>query len=55
MSSENPMPPKAQNLIETQTNEKIAARWLEENRSAISDWNKYVNDYGLPLARFRQF
>ncbi|MBV8464515.1 MAG: type II toxin-antitoxin system CcdA family antitoxin [Burkholderiales bacterium] len=35
--------------------EKRAAQWLEENRAAISDWNDYVAEHGLPLARFRQF
>jgi len=35
--------------------EKRAAQWLEENRGAISDWNDYTAEHGLPLAKFRQF
>lgn len=35
--------------------EKRAAQWLEENRDAIADWNRHVEEHGLPLARFRQF
>ena len=30
-------------------------RWLDENRDAIANWNSYVAEHGLPLARFRQF
>ena len=30
-------------------------RWLEENREAIDYWNRYVDEHGLPLARYRQF
>lgn len=32
-----------------------SAQWLEENREAIGAWNDYVENNGLPLARFRQF
>ena len=32
-----------------------ASQWLEENRSAIAHWNAYFEEYGLPLARYRQF
>ena len=35
--------------------EKRALRWLEENREAISEWNSYVEENGVPLAQFRQF
>jgi len=35
--------------------ETRAARWLEENRSAIESWNGHVEANGLPLARFRTF
>ncbi len=31
------------------------AKWLEENREAIDYWNRYVDEHGLPLARYRQF
>lgn len=32
-----------------------AERWIEENREAIEFWNRYVEEHGLPLARYRQF
>ncbi len=32
-----------------------AERWVEENREAIEYWNRYVDEHGLPLARYRQF
>lgn len=30
-------------------------RWKEENREALESWNKYVEENGLPLAKYRQF
>lgn len=35
--------------------EARAKQWQEENREAIASSNAYVEKYGLPLARFRQF
>jgi antitoxin CcdA len=32
-----------------------AERWIEENREAIDFWNRYVEENGLPLAKYRQF
>ena len=32
-----------------------AERWIAENREAIDYWNRYVDEHGLPLARYRQF
>ena len=32
-----------------------AERWIEENRDAIEYWNRYVDEHGLPLERYRQF
>ena len=32
-----------------------AARWLEENRDALDDWNHYVEKKGLPLEELRLF
>ena len=32
-----------------------AAAWLEANRPALEAWNRYVEEHGLPLARYRQF
>lgn len=31
------------------------AKWVEENWEAIQYWNRYVEEHGLPLARYRQF
>lgn len=41
-------------LVETIT-EARAARWLEENRTAIEGWNSWVEKNGLPLASKRLF
>lgn len=30
-------------------------RWLAENRAALEASNDYVEQHGLPLARYRQF
>ena len=30
-------------------------RWLLENAAALESSNAYVDNYGLPLARYRQF
>lgn len=30
-------------------------RWLRENAEAIESSNAYVEKYGLPLAKYRQF
>ena len=39
--------------------ENVAAtkrqRWLEENREAIEDYNRHVEQHGLILERYRQF
>jgi len=32
-----------------------SARWRAENAKAISTWNDFVEQDGLPLARYRQF
>ena len=32
-----------------------AERWREENREAILASNAWVEEHGLPLARYRQF
>ncbi|QNN68465.1 type II toxin-antitoxin system CcdA family antitoxin [Sphingomonas lutea] len=29
--------------------------WLEENRAALQWWNNYVEENGLPLAKYRLF
>lgn len=30
-------------------------RWIEENREALESWNAWVNEHGLPLAKYRMF
>jgi antitoxin CcdA len=30
-------------------------KWLEENREAIEQWNRYVEENGLLLAEYRNF
>jgi antitoxin CcdA len=35
--------------------ERRQARWLAENQAAITGWNTYVDEQGLPLAGYRQF
>lgn len=29
--------------------------WKIENREALESWNAYVEEHGLPLAKYRQF
>lgn len=35
--------------------EKRAERWLADNREAVESSNAYVEEHGLPLARYRGF
>jgi antitoxin CcdA len=35
--------------------EEKARLWKIENREALETWNKYVEEHGLPLAKYRQF
>jgi antitoxin CcdA len=30
-------------------------RWKDQNKEAIEDYNRWVDENGLPLAEFRQF
>ena len=30
-------------------------KWLEDNRQAFEDYNKYIEEHGLPLAEYRTF
>lgn len=41
-------------LVETLAEER-ARRWKAENREALEDWNRYVEEHGLPLERYRLF
>jgi antitoxin CcdA len=35
--------------------ETKAEQWKRENRAAIESWNKWTEENGLPLAKYRQF
>ena len=35
--------------------EKRSELWLEENRAALDSSNSYVEQHGLPLAKYRGF
>jgi len=35
--------------------EKRTEMWLKENKEALESSNKYVEQNGLPLAKYRQF
>lgn len=43
-------PPSQRGVISTE-----GRKWLEENADAIKAWNDYVEQHGLPLAKYRQF
>ena len=38
-----------------QINETQAERWRSENAEAIESSNRYFEEHGLPLAKYRQF
>lgn len=29
--------------------------WLEESQAAFEDYNRYIEEHGVPLAEYRQF
>ena len=35
--------------------EALERLWQEENAEAIADYNRYIEENGIPLAEFRQF
>ena len=41
--------------LEQQVRQSLREAWIEENREAMESWNKWVEENGLPLARYRQF
>lgn len=45
----------AERGLSLQIAEERAKKWREENKEAIESWNAYVEQHGLPLARYRQF
>ncbi len=38
-----------------QISEERGRRWLKENRAAIESSNAWVEEHGLPLAKYRPF
>lgn len=38
-----------------QVSQTKAEQWKRENRAAIESWNKWTEENGLPLAKYRQF
>ena len=45
----------AERGIVAELSERRRARWLEENREAIESNNRWVEEHGLPLAKYRMF
>ena len=45
----------AEDGIAEAVRKESARRWKEENREAVEGWNKWIEENGLPLARYRQF
>jgi antitoxin CcdA len=41
--------------LEETVRKSRADAWVEENRGAIDYWNAWVEEHGLPLAKYRQF
>lgn len=41
--------------LEEDVRKARAAAWLQANAPALEAWNSYVEEHGLPLARYRQF
>lgn len=45
----------AEHGLDVAIREKLAARWLAENKAALDSSNEYVEEHGLPLAPYRPF
>lgn len=41
--------------IEAEVKKARWAQWRAENAEAIQSWNRYVEEHGLPLAKYRRF
>lgn len=41
--------------LEQQVKQSRADAWIDENRAAIDFWNRYIEEQGLPLEKYRQF
>ncbi|MCI5073687.1 type II toxin-antitoxin system CcdA family antitoxin [Oricola sp.] len=45
----------AEDGISKAVREEKTRRWKEDNAEAIADWNRWVAEHGLPLAKYRMF
>lgn len=45
----------AEEGLETAVRAARRRRWREENAAAIADYNRFVDEQGVPLAEFRKF
>jgi antitoxin CcdA len=45
----------SETAIRAATKKVLAAQWQEENREAIEAHNRWVEENGIPLARYRLF
>lgn len=45
----------AERGLEAEVKAARTKAWKEEHRAAFEEWNKYIEEHGLPLARYRQF
>ena len=45
----------AEDGLRKAVSEARAAAWKAENAEAIESFNQYVEEHGLPLAKYRQF
>lgn len=41
--------------LQREVRKALAEEWKRENREAIESWNKWVEQNGLPLAKYRHF
>ena len=41
--------------LEQEVRKALGEEWKRENKAAIESWNKWVDQNGLPLAKYRQF
>ena len=41
--------------LEEQVRKSLREAWLEENLESLEAWNVWVEEHGIPLAKYRQF
>ncbi len=41
--------------LATEVKKAREKKWLEENLPALQAWNEWIEENGLPLAKYRQF